>query len=283
MAQRKLFCEYGPVFYQISLLKEYLLRDIRDVFSSVHFCSRRDGDYPCVVVGHCSAMLRKLEGVDMRLQYNKIENLRRAAAKVDGAVIMPGETFSFWRMIGKTGEKEGYLPGLTIAHGKAGSDFGGGLCQLANLIHWMVLHSPLTVTELHHHTDSLFPDSGRRVPFGTGTSVFYKNVDYRFSNGSDRPVQLKIWLDGESLYGEIRTTHPFPHKYRIEEVDHFFSHEGDEYYRNSKIYRRVTDRETKEQVAYELILQNHSKVLYDPALIPPEELVEGGALCSRSE
>lgn len=60
----------------------------------------------------------------------------------------------------------------------------------------MVLNSPLTVTELHHHTDALFPDSGRRVPFGTGTSIFYKNVDYRFRNDTDTPVQLLIWQEG---------------------------------------------------------------------------------------
>lgn len=81
------------------------------------------------------------------------------------------------------------------------ADVGGGLCQLANLIHWLVLNSPLTVTEIHHHSDALFPDDQRRVPFGTGTSVFYKNVDYQFQNTTDQPVQLRIWLDDTYLYG----------------------------------------------------------------------------------
>ena len=48
---------------------------------------------------------------------------------------------------------------------------GGGLCQMANMIHWLILHTPLEVTELHHHSDALFPDVKRRVPFGTGTSI----------------------------------------------------------------------------------------------------------------
>ncbi len=36
------------------------------------------------------------------------------------------------------------------------SGYGGGLCQMANMIHYLVLNSPLEVTELHHHSDALF-------------------------------------------------------------------------------------------------------------------------------
>lgn len=34
---------------------------------------------------------------------------------------------------------------------------------MANMIHWLVLHTPLEVTELHHHSDALFPDVKRRA------------------------------------------------------------------------------------------------------------------------
>ena len=55
-----------------------------------------------------------------------------------------------------------------ISSGGFRSGVGGGLCQLANMVHWLLLNSPLTVTELHHHSDALFPDERRTVPFGTG-------------------------------------------------------------------------------------------------------------------
>lgn len=251
MKEKKLFCERGPLCYRISLQKEYLLRDLRDLSGGARFCRRRDGGFPVIVKGHRSLMLRPLEGVDMGLQRNKVHNLALAAAQIDGAVA---------------------LPGLTISTGRPGEDVGGGLCQLANLIHWMVLHSPLTVTELHHHTDSLFPDSGRRVPFGTGTSVFYKNVDYRFYNGTDRAVQLRLWQDGDDLCGELRAPAHFPCRYRIVETGHHFSAEPGGYYRNSRIYKQTIDRAGGEVTGCELILQNHSKVLYDPALVPPEDI-----------
>ena len=251
------------------------MRNLRDLFSSVRFAERRETEpLPALIKGHRSPMLRQLNGVDMQLQKNKETNLRLSGARINGIVIEPGETFSFWHTVGRTTAKKGYLPGLTIGAGRLGADTGGGLCQMANLIHWMVLNSPLTVTELHHHTDALFPDSGRRVPFGTGTSIFYKNVDYRFRNDTDTPVQLLIWQEEHDLCGELRAGHSFPYRWRIVEEDHHFIREQDgNYYRCSRIYRLKMDCEGNE-LDRELLLVNHSKVMYDPALIPPEQLRE---------
>ena len=162
-----------------------------------------------------------------------------------------------------------------ISAGKLGRGVGGGLCQLANLIHWLVLNSPLTVTELVHHSDALFPDSGRRVPFGTGTSVFYKNVDYRFKNTTDRPVQLLVWLDESALYGELRAQEPFPYIYRITEEDQGSIEEDGEFFRVSRVYRVTLDRERR-IIRRELVLDNHSKVMYDYSLIPSSQIITPG-------
>ena len=279
---RKLFCEYGPVCYWLSLQKEYLRRDLRHLFSGERYARRLcpQEPLPCIVKSHVSPLIRQLHGVDLQLQQNKAHNLRLACEKVNGIVIQPGESFSFWTLIGPTGEKQGYRPGLTISPSGFGQAAGGGLCQLANMIHWLVLNSPLTVTELHHHSDTLFPDERRRVPFGTGTSVFYKNVDYQFKNTSDRPVQLLLWVTDTELCGELRSTEPFPLKYRIVEENHHFRKEADGYYRISQIYRLSIDPQTREVVAQELLLDNHSKVMYDPALIPPEQIREEDGACS---
>ncbi|MFA9380857.1 MAG: VanW family protein, partial [Acetanaerobacterium sp.] len=198
-----------------------------------------------------------------------------AAAWLDGLLIYPGETFSFWRTVGRVSGERGYLAGMTIVGGRPESDIGGGLCQLANLVHWLVLNSPLTVTELHHHSDAIFPDSGRRVPFGTGTSVFYKNVDYRFRNDTDRTVQLRVWLEQDDLCGELLSESAFPCRYRIEEEGHCFVREGGDYYRLSRVYKCTIDRKSGETLLRELILNNHSRVLYDHRLIPAGEIKDG--------
>ncbi len=276
MKKRKLFCELSPACYKISLQKEYLLRDMRDMFSGERIAREKNTlPFPVIVKSHTSNVLRRLEGVDMQLQRNKAVNLRLAAAKINGIVINPGEIFSFWRLVGEPSEKNGYVEGLVINNGKLERGIGGGLCQIANLIHWLVLNSPLTVTELVHHSDALFPDSGRRVPFGTGTSVFYKNVDYRFKNTTDRPVQILVWLDEYELFGELRAPEPFPYIYRITEENQGFIEEEGVFYRVSRVFRLTLDRERR-VLRRELVLDNHSKVMYDYSLIPRDQIITPG-------
>lgn len=270
---RRLLSERFPALRGLAAKKENLRRALKDVFSREKIAkTQTEEKLPHVVKAHDSVLIRRLEGVDLTLQENKVTNLRLAGEKINGLVIRPGETFSFWRAVGRPSAKKGYLEGLVIGGGTVGSGVGGGLCQMGNLIHWMVLNSPLTVTELHHHSDALFPDERRRVPFGTGTSVLYRSVDYRFRNDTDQAVQLCVRIEGDELCGELRSERPFPYTYRLTEENHRFQKEGDSYYRVSQVWRTVTDAATGEILKKELILDNHSRVMYDPALIPEEEI-----------
>ncbi|MBR6939413.1 MAG: VanW family protein, partial [Clostridia bacterium] len=130
----------------------------------------------------------------------------------------------------------------------------------------------LEVTELHHHSDALFPDERRRVPFGTGTSVYYTRLDYRFKNTAPFDVQILVWIENGELCGELRSEEKFPFRYRLKEEDHHFRKEGDDYYRISQVYRYVIDRESGNEVRKELILDNHSRVMYDHSLIPEDQI-----------
>ena len=209
----------------------------------------------------------------MQLQINKKTNLILASEKINGLIIHPGEIFSFWYTIGKATEEEGYKVGLAISNNGLTSGVGGGLCQLANMIHYLVLNSPLEVVELHHHSDALFPDDRRRVPFGTGTSVFNNYIDYRFKNTTDQDVQLLLWVQDDILCGELRSEKEFPHRYKLVEENHHFKKEADgKYYRISQVYRIVIDKKTNKEVKKELILDNHSMVMYDYDLIPKDQI-----------
>ena len=271
---RKLFCDINPTCYKISVKKETLLRNIKDFFSREKIAKEKSEELlPNVVKSHSSILVRKLEGVDIRLQENKVTNIRLAAEKINGIIIKPGETFSFWKTVGKTTEKEGYVEGLVIKRGgKLGADIGGGLCQMANMIHWLVLNSPLEVTELHHHSDALFPDERRRVPFGTGTSVLNNYVDYRFKNTTGQNVQIAVWIENGELCGELRSEKAYPFRYKLVEENHRFRKENGKFYRISKVYRIVIERENNSEIKKELILDNHSLVMYDYSLIPSEQI-----------
>lgn len=281
---RRLFCEINPTCYALSLRKEILLRHVKDFFSKEKIAKTIANDeLPNIAKGHRSILIRKLHGVDLKLQENKITNIHLACNKINGIRIDPGETFSFWKTIGKPTAAKGYKEGLVIGKNKLKSGIGGGLCQMANMIHWLVLNSPLEVTELHHHSDALFPDERRRVPFGTGTSVCYNNVDYRFKNNTDQAVQILVWIDNGELCGELRSEHAFPYRYKLIEENHHFKKEGDTFYRISQVYRIVIDRSTGNELKKELILDNHSKVLYDYDLIPADQIRNGEEMISHAE
>ncbi len=125
--KRKLFCDINPTCYEISLYKERVLKDVKDKMKRIKFAKDKNPDLlPNIVKGHCSVLVRKLHGVDMRLQENKVTNIDIASKKLTNIVIHPGEVFSFWRLLGKATKEKGYKEGLIISKKGFVSGFGGG-------------------------------------------------------------------------------------------------------------------------------------------------------------
>lgn len=272
---KKLFCERNALFYKISMQKGICRRHIQDLFSKERFAATiQQEKLPHVVSSYSCGLIKRGPGIELRLQENKAVNIALACERINGIVIHPGEVFSFWRTVGKTTKKRGYMEGRIIKGNRIIPGLGGGLCNLGNTIHLLVLHSPLTVTEFHQHSDALAPDNGKRVPFSAGTSVSYNYIDYRFRNDTDQDVQLVVWCQDEKLWAELRSQRPFPWTYALVEEDHHFRKEGEKYYRISKIYREVSDRETGAMTGRQLVLDNHSEVMYDYSLIPAEQIRE---------
>lgn len=261
---RRLFCQLSPTAYRISVVKGCALRLMRDALFRTRFAKERSKmALPAVVYRHNSLIRRTLGVADPLLQENKAVNLAIAAPKISHILIRPGETFSFWQLAGRCTAKKSYKEGMVIENGQVGRGIGGGLCQFTNLIHWIVLHTPLTIVEHHHHDAvDLFPDFGRQVPFGTGTSIFYNYVDYRFRNDTDLTFQLVVWVDEKYLCGELRADRLPSVKYHVAVQDEAFVQETDGFYRTGKIYRRAIDRDTGNMVSCELLKENHARVMY---------------------
>ena len=274
--KRKQFCDLGPTCYKIALQKEILRRHLADLYSREKFAKRSDGPkLPVLLTEHHSGLIKRAPGIDPTLQKNKVTNIDIAARRMNGTVIHPGETLSFWHLVGKITRRKGYLDGRVLVGSKLQPGIGGGLCNLVNTLHLLVLHSPLDVTEFHSHSDALAPDpGGQHVPFSAGTSISYNSVDYRCKNNTDQDIQLRIWVEDEALHAELRAQHDIATRYELSEEEHHFRKEGDKYYRVSKIYRNVFDRETGELLKKELVLDNHSEVMFDYSLIPPEQIWE---------
>lgn len=263
--KRKQFCQLSPAAYRLSAARCCLMRSIQDRLSGIQFAAERQEEpLDVLVYRHKSLIRRKLGNVNMRLQENKAVNLALAAPCVSGILIRPGETFSFWRLVGNPTEKKGYLPGLTIANAQTGEGTGGGMCQFTNLLHWMTLHSPLEVVERHHHDGlDLFPDYNRQIPFGTGTSISYNYVDYRVYNPTNLTFQLLVWTDQTYLCGELRADSRPKYSYHIRTAGEGFVQEADSVYRVGKIFRDTIDIRTGARLRRELLGENHARVMYD--------------------
>lgn len=269
---RKQFCQISPACYKIAVVKEIWKRKILDLFSGEDFAREKSREkLPQRIFGFSSNMIKRAPGVDLTTQFNKAENIRLACAQIHGILIRPGQTFSFWRIVGKNTKKKGYKEGRVITGEGLTTGLGGGLCNLGNSINRTILHSPLTVTEFHTHSDALAPDGGNRIPLNTGTSVSYNYVDYRFKNNTNQIFQLLAWCQEEELCIELRAEQPVANGYRLEEEDHHFRKEGEDYYSVSKLYRIITDPEGNE-ISRELIWDNHSVVMYDHGLIPQDRI-----------
>lgn len=267
----RLFCDINPTCYKISVQKEIIKRHIHNFLSKEKIArSVQKEPLPVVISSHSSNMIKRAPGVDLTLQLNKAVNIDIASKTIYGRLIKPGETFSFWDCVGKITKAKGYMDGRVIRKNKLVAGIGGGLCNLSNTLHLLVLHSPMDVTEFHQHSDALAPDEGVRIPFSAGTSVNYNNIDYRFKNNTDQTVQILVWCDGEMLHAQLRSEREYPWQYELVEEDHHFAKKNDIFYRNSKIYRNVTEKSTGKLLRKELILDNHSQVMYDYDLIPKD-------------
>ncbi len=276
MAKRKrLFCEISPTTYYISLQKEIWKRKVKNLLSKERFARGKQTEWlPVVVSSHSANMIKRGPGIDPVLQQNKADNIRLACRRIDGIVVHPGETFSFWQLVGKTSRRNGFADGRVLVNGRLVAGVGGGLCNLANTLCLLFLHSPMTITELHHHSDALAPDpDGIRTPYSAGTSVNWNFIDLRFRNDTRQPVQLHTWCEGDDLCAELRTTEEFPSTYKITEEDHHFHREDNgKYYRLSRIYRETLDRATGKLIKRELNWNNRSEVMFDYDLIPKEQI-----------
>lgn len=271
---KQLWSQKHPIFYFFAVWIKRFRRYLDWIFDQKSYSKIRSSEkLPFRIKKHSSVLVRKMGDSDMQLQYNKVKNLAIALSHLDGILIRPGETFSFYRLVGRPTKSKGYLLGMELSRGEARAGIGGGICQIANLIHWMVIHSPLTITERHHHGFDPFPDQGRILPFGSGATVFYNYRDYQFTNRTSHTFQINLWLTDKLIEGELKINEKLPFFYTVYEENHKFLQEDGKYYRTNEIWREKRDREGKNlTLSRELVTKNFAEVKYVPEIFQTQPI-----------
>ncbi len=127
-------------------------------------------------------------------------NLRIACQKINGKVILPGETFSYNKALGERTAKAGYRNGKIYVGGEVVDGLGGGICQISSTLYNAVLEGNLEVLERRNHQFTT-----AYIPVGRDATVVYGVTDFRFKNTRKYPVRIsasaKNGIATVSIYG----------------------------------------------------------------------------------
>ncbi len=129
----------------------------------------------------------------------RIHNIKTGVDKFNGAIIKPGEEFSFNNILGSVDDKTGYLPELVIKNGQTIPEFGGGLCQLSTTVFRAAVLAGLSITERRPHT---YPVKYYN-PQGFDATIYPGVSDLKFINDTGNHILLQIRIDDAKLFVEF--------------------------------------------------------------------------------
>jgi len=249
-----------PVLAPVFLFARQSIRSAKNVKNKTLAKNKSDIFLPNVLVRHQSPLERKLGKADPKFTEAKRKNIELAIEKLNGIKILPGENFSFWHIVGKPKKSNGYRDGMLLSNGEIIEGLGGGMCQLSNLLYWLFLHSPVEITERHHHSHDPFPDSGRTLPFGSGATILYNHIDLGIKNTSKQELQIKLFLDDKYLKGRILSNKKANCKIHVYEKSHYFIKKGNQYFRYNEVWKDW--KKDGKIVKTEKVIENFAPVIY---------------------
>ena len=119
------------------------------------------------------------------------ENLRIAASKINGTVLMPGEQFSFNGVVGERTVSEGYQDAAIYSNGQVVQGLAGGICQISSTLYNVALLANLQIDERYNHS---FTTS--YVKAGRDATVVYGVKDLKFTNTREYPIKITASVSG---------------------------------------------------------------------------------------
>lgn len=125
-------------------------------------------------------------------------NLRHAAQKLDGTVLLPGEVFDFNANVGPRDEAHGFQVAQVIAEGELVDGIGGGTCQISGTLHAAAFFAGLEIVERYPHTR---PSAYMKL--GLDAAVAYPSMNFRFKNTFPFAIVLHETVEGGSVRAEI--------------------------------------------------------------------------------
>lgn len=116
---------------------------------------------------------------------NRASNIALAAKTINGIILLPGEEFSYNKVLGNTTKEKGYKLGGAYVGGKVVQAYGGGICQVSTTLYNAVLYANLEIVERYNHSYAV-----SYVPAGRDATVSYGGKDFKFKNTRNYPIRI---------------------------------------------------------------------------------------------
>ncbi len=130
---------------------------------------------------------------------SRYANIATGSLQFDGVVIVPGQTFSFWELLGPVTVQRGYAFAGAIINNRSDENvIGGGLCQVSTTMFNAISKLGYEIVERHAHGYLI-----DRYPLGLDAAVFDPGVDFRWTNDTAAPVFLWSWTDATSVTFDV--------------------------------------------------------------------------------
>lgn len=143
------------------------------------------------------------------------KNLSTGARKINGIVLMPGETFSGYDVMAPFTVSNGYAAAGAYQNGVVIESVGGGACQIATTIYNTLLLAELEVTQRQNHSMIV-----SYVPYSFDAAIAGTYKDIKFRNNLEYPIYLECSASSGrmtfTVYG--KETRPSNRSIRYESV-----------------------------------------------------------------
>jgi len=181
--------------------EEKLMKDLQDAINELNPDAVVEAD---IVVSQPEITTEALANIDSQLSVyttnysssaaGRKYNVGFAASKINGAVIMPGETFSYNEEVGPVTAAAGFQNAGVYIGNKVEEGIGGGLCQVSSTLYQAALHSNLEIEQRRNHSMAV-----SYLKPGMDAVVYGPYLDLKFTNTYSNPIYISAYGDNSNL------------------------------------------------------------------------------------
>jgi len=125
----------------------------------------------------------------------RITNISNGSGLLHGAVVMPGEIFSFNEYLGPIEYDRGFIDGLVIIDDSTEDAIGGGICQVSTTMFRAAFWAGLPILERHKHLYRVRYYEQGGYPIGFDASIWQPSLDVKFMNDTDGAIMVRTLFD----------------------------------------------------------------------------------------